>query len=589
MSDSTSLLEQVEASQAQKEVTANNLFDAASPAMAYGRHAETCAALTWGYYGTRYGGTPVANGTNVCGASTTTYMVANLTTGAVSFATSTTNWNDDATYGRCYLIVTGADSVTSYEDHRYGPGGISAGGGEGAAGTGLYNLYDPHDAAYGCIGDGTTDDTAGFQDMVDAINLAAVPAAVVVWPGLNYYLPAGGFVFEVPVTIIGYGCGDELGTLANAASALTCNSATAEFFHFEAAGSMVEKLLIRNAVATPTAGAGLYFEQGGGSRVVDCYIHNFWNCVDHENSREFYMRGTCLNKPANWSIRIRNVGLPDGGDCCISDCQFIAETHSAAAAIRIESGGGVKITNVKGNVRSGGFVRGIDLAAGAGVATSLLQVSNSSFENMTGSPYYIRLTGGASWPQMTFTGCQGMTSADVPCWDIDGGSAANLESVTFTGCIPRTTQGSPTARPFKLRNINKVALAGNQEFGGYGQAKLDVSGITYLHNLDRNGNNLLTDGANIALPLENFDSHRVTLAGNRTIDNPTHPTGGQTFLVRIKQDATGSRTLAYGSKYKFPGAVVPVLSTAADAEDMLVCHWDGNNDTYFCNLTKAYA
>lgn len=136
MSDSTSLLEQIDGSQAQHEVTANNLFDASSPSAAYGRHAEACAGLTWGYYGTRYGGTAVANGTNACGASTTTYMVVNLSTGAVSFSTATTNWNDSVNYARCYKIVTGASSVTSYEDHRFGPLGVFS-----AAGA-IANLAD---------------------------------------------------------------------------------------------------------------------------------------------------------------------------------------------------------------------------------------------------------------------------------------------------------------------------------------------------------------------------------------------------------------------------------------------------------------
>lgn len=125
MADSTPLLAQIAAGQAQKEVTANGLFDAASPATAYGRHAEACIGLTWAYYGTRYGGSTVANGTNVCGVSTTTYMVVNRATGAVSFSTATTNWDDPAAYARAYKIVTGASSVTSYEDHRFGPRGLS--------------------------------------------------------------------------------------------------------------------------------------------------------------------------------------------------------------------------------------------------------------------------------------------------------------------------------------------------------------------------------------------------------------------------------------------------------------------------------
>lgn len=122
MADSTTNLDTISSSQAQKEVTANALFDAASPAMIYGRRASTTTALTWGYYGGRVGisGTPtaIANGTVALSASTTNYVVVARATGAVSVSTTTTNWNDSTNYIRLYQIVTGASSVTSYTDHR---------------------------------------------------------------------------------------------------------------------------------------------------------------------------------------------------------------------------------------------------------------------------------------------------------------------------------------------------------------------------------------------------------------------------------------------------------------------------------------
>jgi hypothetical protein len=136
MADSTPLIEQIESAQASKEVTANALFDAASVATAYGRHAEACAGRTWGYYGTRYGGQAVANGSHLCAASDTTYMVVDRVTGEVSFAASDTDWLDTAAYARAYLIVAGASTITSYEDHRFGPDGIFAAGGSGAGGGG---------------------------------------------------------------------------------------------------------------------------------------------------------------------------------------------------------------------------------------------------------------------------------------------------------------------------------------------------------------------------------------------------------------------------------------------------------------------
>jgi len=127
MADSTPLIAQITAGQAQKEVTANALFDAASPATAYGRNADTCSGLTWGYYGTRYGGDPIANGTYVCNASETTYMMVELATGNVFFSNEGSDSDPawaDPDYGRAYIIYTGPSSVTSYEDHRFGPLGI---------------------------------------------------------------------------------------------------------------------------------------------------------------------------------------------------------------------------------------------------------------------------------------------------------------------------------------------------------------------------------------------------------------------------------------------------------------------------------
>jgi hypothetical protein len=100
---------------------------------------------------------------------------------------------------------------------------------------------------------------------------------------------------------------------------------------------------------------------------------------------------------------------------------------------------------------------------------------------------------------------------------------------------------------------------------------------------------VLTDGANIAIDAALANNFRVTLGGNRTLDNPTNLIDGQVFNVRIIQDGTGSRTLAYGSLYKFPGGVVPTLSTAANAKDFLSCQYDATGGTLFCVLNKGFA
>ena len=80
----------------------------------------------------------------------------------------------------------------------------------------------------------------------------------------------------------------------------------------------------------------------------------------------------------------------------------------------------------------------------------------------------------------------------------------------------------------------------------------------------------LTDGGSIALDASRADRFSVTLGGNRTLANPTSPYGdGQEILVRVIQDGTGSRTLAYGTNYRFFGGALPVLSTTAGDVDYL--------------------
>jgi hypothetical protein len=79
----------------------------------------------------------------------------------------------------------------------------------------------------------------------------------------------------------------------------------------------------------------------------------------------------------------------------------------------------------------------------------------------------------------------------------------------------------------------------------------------------------LTDAATIAVDMSTFINAVVTLAGNRTLGSPTNEKVGQTGYIRIVQDATGSRTLAYGTDWEFAGGTAPVLSTTAADQDVL--------------------
>ena len=79
----------------------------------------------------------------------------------------------------------------------------------------------------------------------------------------------------------------------------------------------------------------------------------------------------------------------------------------------------------------------------------------------------------------------------------------------------------------------------------------------------------LTDGANISVDFNAGQNFAVQLAGNRTLDNPTNCVPGQTGSIFVIQDGTGSRTLSFGTNYKFPGGTAPTLSTGASACDRI--------------------
>ena len=79
----------------------------------------------------------------------------------------------------------------------------------------------------------------------------------------------------------------------------------------------------------------------------------------------------------------------------------------------------------------------------------------------------------------------------------------------------------------------------------------------------------LTDAATIAVDLSLGNNFSVTLAGNRTLGAPTNQTAGQSGVIVVTQDSTGSRTLAYNSVYKFAGGTAPTLTTTASAVDVL--------------------
>lgn len=137
------------------------------------------------------------------------------------------------------------------------------------------------------------------------------------------------------------------------------------------------------------------------------------------------------------------------------------------------------------------------------------------------------------------------------------------QTVTLSGDATGTGAGSIVVTVAKLNGVPAGSYARVDQANTYTATQQGPAGT-------------LTDGASIAWNAAAVQQGAVTLAGNRALANPSNLTAGAYALI-VKQDATGSRTLSFGTAYKWPGGIAPTLSTGANAVDILSFLSDGTN------------
>lgn len=119
MSDSTTPFGTIENGNGNQTEKANALFDASAPVAIYARKYATTTGLTLGYHGGKISVngvvTVIADGTLALTASTTNYVEANPSTGAVT--KSVTAYTPG--YWRIGRAVTGTASITTWYDDRF--------------------------------------------------------------------------------------------------------------------------------------------------------------------------------------------------------------------------------------------------------------------------------------------------------------------------------------------------------------------------------------------------------------------------------------------------------------------------------------
>lgn len=156
--------------------------------------------------------------------------------------------------------------------------------------------------------------------------------------------------------------------------------------------------------------------------------------------------------------------------------------------------------------------------------------------------YTLPLTDGVSG-QVPTTNGSGVVSWSTPTVAVEGPASSTDNAITrFDGTTGKKVQAS----------LASVSDTGALKYVGHSYSTPHA----------------LTDGATVYIDSRDGDIYTLTLGGNRAIDNISNHPAGMTWQLFITQDATGGRTVEWGTGYKWPGGQAPVLSTAAGAVDV---------------------
>lgn len=130
----------------------NSALDVFAHQEVYAPDPTEPSLLTFAYLGGRWGGFAISSGSVALTDNAENYIVVNRSTGVLSVATTTTNWNNQAAYARVMHITTLAGARQTVRDYRAGPGGVH---GQTPAGSGVTQVIPI------AVSDETTALTAG--------------------------------------------------------------------------------------------------------------------------------------------------------------------------------------------------------------------------------------------------------------------------------------------------------------------------------------------------------------------------------------------------------------------------------------------
>ena len=143
-----------------------------------------------------------------------------------------------------------------------------------------------------------------------------------------------------------------------------------------------------------------------------------------------------------------------------------------------------------------------------------------------------------------------------------------------------------------LASGNAALASGNAALVGlsnkYDKTGGVISGTVIVNKQSFGTINTITSSGVLLVDFSTGNNFEVTLASSATFAGPVNASGGQSGAIMIRQDNTGSRTLAYSGSWAFQGGTAPTLTTAASGIDALA-YYVVSPTRVIAILTAAYS
>ena len=188
-----------------------------------------------------------------------------------------------------------------------------------------------------------------------------------------------------------------------------------------------------------------------------------------------------------------------------------------------------------------------------------------------GTAGYVLTSNGAGVPTWSDNGAGTVTSASVVSANGFAGTVATsttTPAITLTTSITGLLKGNGTAMSAAVAGTDYVTPTGTETLTNKTLTNPTVTNYTETP-FSANSSTAIT------LALTNGTVQIITLTGNATITMPT-AVSGKSFIMYLKQDATGSRTVTW-STVKWAGGTAPTITSTASRQDILSFFSDGTN------------